>query len=363
MDSPPLPPATPQPYNVLHSSDFAELDNFTDDQPFLVNDPTSTMTASIALDDDEIDLVSDEKALAFTDQFVLEPTHPVKPKHDPINDTVHEDVAFQAVPRQSFRNSQAIRFSSSVLRDHRIGYNNSSDEDEEAVNTEELDRVDEVENTLSKLLGNKGHRTTTSRPFGKLTNVELRMLRKELVGSQVRQELSHLAASTSLRSLQPPSFPEQNAAYVTPTPLLKHAFHEHVVSFPFLKAADPKFWVKVQKFLDDLRKRGLGKSREPIEAGKRKRIYKRLERMSVLLYNTAIKLKSNPVDAAITGEGMDTVRLDQSFEQEKMTHHHHEDESHTTLVNGFHVDVITAREASNRGRFRTTYHPVRTPCV
>ncbi|KAK9766093.1 hypothetical protein K7432_005078 [Basidiobolus ranarum] len=73
------------------------------------------------------------------------------------------------------------------------------------------------------------------------------------------------------------------------TPLLRFAFTQFVLTFPFLKGVNPNFWPKIQQFLQAFNEHRSGtRSIDPKRNRKQDKIASKLEKILVLLFNTGI---------------------------------------------------------------------------
>ncbi|RKP12260.1 hypothetical protein BJ684DRAFT_21188 [Piptocephalis cylindrospora] len=192
---------------------------------------------------------------------------------------------------------------------------------------------------------------------------EQKLVARELLTRQVRLELAQLHAAMSLRSLHDGT----STAESTPTPLLRYIFQTQFLTFPFLQGVEPDFWHRVQRFLDELRRRGLGRVREPIEAVKRRRIYRRIERLTILTYNTAIKfttptpaLVSSPTDDPASAAFPSGAPPPSSILPYAPPADLHSETLMTASsgppIHGWSIDIITAKPIKETGRFGVREH-------
>ncbi|KAK9764299.1 hypothetical protein K7432_008306 [Basidiobolus ranarum] len=212
-----------------------------------------------------------------------------------------------------------------------------------------------------------------------ITKAEDEILKRDLITREISREFRLLRDSLSLHNLfydisvlQPPK-PRQSllsniTSYFrssdkeqteeptsnltipkdTETPLLRYAFNNFVLDFPFLRYAEASFWYNIQQFLDAygaLRFGTYAVGKE--EASKREKLAKKVELGLVLLFNTGIcTLKDNKLENEdpkienVIKSNMDPKSVQSS---DKVTHP---------------IDIISVRRVTERGFIRGKEKPL-----
>ncbi|ORX88941.1 hypothetical protein K493DRAFT_340974 [Basidiobolus meristosporus CBS 931.73] len=132
------------------------------------------------------------------------------------------------------------------------------------------------------------------------------------------------------------------------TPLLRYAFNNFVLEFPFLRYADPGLWHKIQQFLDAYGKLrfgtyAVGKN----EASKRERLANKVEHGLVLLFNTGIATvkenKLNDRDPKLPEAETSHVEANLEGKNEQANHP---------------VSIVAVRRVSEKGLIREKEKPL-----
>ena len=183
-----------------------------------------------------------------------------------------------------------------------------------------------------------------------LSPLRAHYLKKSLVSLQLRSELDALARAPTLAHLGPPFAPSQPRLDL---PLLKYIFRHFVLSFPFLAAAPNDFYSeKLQPFVDSLFARNLSSldDPDPQDPAPRKLIAK-IERNLAMLITSTIKLD----------EPEDVLRLSQADLQSLERAVNKRLAKRTPRDSLFHVNIVSVRAVTERGRVRSRVHEVCPP--
>lgn len=195
-----------------------------------------------------------------------------------------------------------------------------------------------------------------------LTPVRAHYLKKSLVLLQLRTELHDLTAApadnaSALAHLGPPFAPPRTRLPRLDLPLLRYCFRHFVLSFPFLAAAPNDFYSdKLQPFVDSVLARNLSPSllddSDPQDPAPRKLI-SRIERNLAMFLTSAIKLH----------EPEDVLRLSQADLRSLERAVNKRLAKHATRSTVFHVNIVSVRTVTDRGRVRSRVHEVCTPLL
>lgn len=192
-----------------------------------------------------------------------------------------------------------------------------------------------------------------------LTPLRAHYLKKALITLQLRSELGDLTCApnpSALAYLGPPFAPPQSTSPTLDLPLLKYIFRQYVLSFPFMAAAPNGFYSdKLQPFVDSLFARNLSSSvllddSDPQDPAPRKLIA-RVERNLAMFLTSALKLR----------EPEDVLRLSQSDLDALERAVDKRLAKHNPRNSLFHVNIVSVRTVTDRGRVRSRVHEVRPP--
>jgi hypothetical protein len=199
-----------------------------------------------------------------------------------------------------------------------------------------------------------------------LTPLRAHYLKKSLVELQFGRELDAMTSSAravpAIAFLGPPFAPPPRGAPVLALPLLRYAFRECVLTFPFLAAAPAAFWPdKLQPFLASVFARGIsadgagadvlavdaGVDGADVDEATRQKLRHKLERALALFMGGAIRL----------AEPEETVRLHQADldRLEALARRRQRKQRGGT----FEVNVVCVRTVVEKGRIRKKAHEVR----
>lgn len=167
-------------------------------------------------------------------------------------------------------------------------------------------------------------------------------LKKALVALELRDELAALCAPPALAHLGPP-FRQASPPAHRDLPLLVFLFRHFVLPFPFLAAAPDRFYPdKLQPFIDSLLARRL------LAPDADDRTPARLDRTLAMFLTSIIKL----------AEPEDVLRLSQADLQSLERAADRRTARHSPP---FHVNIVSVRTVTDRGRVRSRIHEVCPP--
>lgn len=195
-----------------------------------------------------------------------------------------------------------------------------------------------------------------------LTPLRAHYLKKSLVLLQLRRELADLSSApadnaSALAYLGPPFAPPHSRATRLDLPFLKYIFRHFVLSFPFLAAAPNSFYSdKLQPFVDSVFARNLSPSfldnTDSQDPAPRKLIAK-VERNLAMFLSSAIKL-DEPEDVLRLSQA-DLRSLERAVNKRLAKRN-----PRSTL---FHVNIVSVRTVTDRGRVRSRVHEVCPPLL
>ncbi|KAG9317278.1 hypothetical protein JVU11DRAFT_1473 [Chiua virens] len=208
--------------------------------------------------------------------------------------------------------------------------------------------VKEVAGKLKKLLDEpnrrtyKGHKVYTPNQY-------LLSLSNSAQNSLISPQTTPLPSPTSVAPLHHPNLTSQTSI----SPFSKYIFRQYVLSFPFMAAAPDDFYSdKLQPFVDSVLARNLSSSAllddsdspDPVP----RKLITKVERNLAMFLTSALKLL----------EPEDILRLSQADLQslERAVNKRLAKRSTNTGTGHFHVNIVTVRAVTDRGRVRSRVH-------
>ncbi|EWC45136.1 hypothetical protein DRE_06024 [Drechslerella stenobrocha 248] len=184
-----------------------------------------------------------------------------------------------------------------------------------------------------------------------LTGKQEHYLKRELISSQVKFEISELNSPTALRRFGAPF--KSELGEVSPTdsdlPILRFIFVHHVRKFPFLdQAKEEEFWQdKLQVFLESFATKRISSSEDRLEETKRRKLALKCEKLVELMMNSGIPTASGYEERV----GFDEIEVvDRDARDESLTVN--VPEGHA--INGWDINIVTVRQTSVKRTVR--YH-------
>lgn len=133
-------------------------------------------------------------------------------------------------------------------------------------------------------------------PGQTLTGKQEHYLKRELVGEQVKWEISELNSPTALQRFGAPF--KSDRGEVSPLdselPILRYIFVHHVREFPFLdKAKEKEFWQdKLQTFLESFASKNISSSEDRLEETKRRKLAQKAQKLVELMMVSGVRTSS-----------------------------------------------------------------------
>ncbi|KAH2233197.1 hypothetical protein KXW57_008665 [Aspergillus fumigatus] len=129
-----------------------------------------------------------------------------------------------------------------------------------------------------------------------LTGKQEHYLKRELIGRQVRNEITELNSPTALHRFGAPFKSEfgEVAPVDSELPILRYIFVHHVRKFPFLdQAREKEFWQdKLQVFLESFANKHVSSSEDRLEETKRRKLARKAEKLVELMMVSGIPTAS-----------------------------------------------------------------------
>ncbi|KAJ5668502.1 uncharacterized protein N7477_007072 [Penicillium maclennaniae] len=129
-----------------------------------------------------------------------------------------------------------------------------------------------------------------------LTGKQEHYLKRELIGRQVRAEISELNSPTALQRFGAPFRSDfgEVAPVDSELPILRYIFVHHVRNFPFLDQAQEKqFWQdKLQVFLESFANKHVSSSEDRLEETKRRKLARKCEKLVELMMVSGVPTAS-----------------------------------------------------------------------
>ncbi|CAG8513428.1 9424_t:CDS:10, partial [Paraglomus occultum] len=180
-----------------------------------------------------------------------------------------------------------------------------------------------------------------STPF--FTPLQEHYLKRELISCQVEKELLNFAAESGLSFLGPPF--STDTLLITPSPFLYFIFHNHVLTFPFLRPTKNDFWNKIREFIDQFNSKNISSTVTRDEATRRRKLAAKFVGHVTLLLNAGIKSTLGQDENLKVSDWLSPK--DQQKEKVQVDN----------LGNAWELNIVGVRIRVEKGKLKERAHP------